>query len=83
MKQGSPNEQALYRWRFMNLQTRLLGIPPVEEARTLAEKAKFSQHTLTKQELATLDRWMKLYDTQLREQPLIRRVIFCLIFAAC
>ena len=83
MKQGSPNEQALYRWRFMNLQTRLLGILPVEEARTLAEKAKFSQHTLTKQELATLDRWMKLYDTQLREQSLIRRVISCLIFAAC
>lgn len=82
MKQGSANEQALYRWRFMQLQAALLGIPPAEEARILAEKAKFSQHELTGKELAMIGQWQALYEAQLREQSFLRRVINCLVFAA-
>jgi hypothetical protein len=82
MKQGSTNEQALYRWRFMQFQAALLGIPPAEEARILAEKAKFSQHELTGKELAMIGQWQALYEAQLREQSFLLRVINCLVFAA-
>lgn len=81
MRMGSFTEQGLYRWRILELQTALLGVPTAEEAYLVAAKAKFSQHKLTKEDLDRLDMWLDITERQLREQGAIRRIINCLVFA--
>ena len=52
---GDPNRQALTRWRFYVYECRLLGQKPSGALRSLAQKAKYSQHILDASELSALD----------------------------
>lgn len=52
---GQPNRQALARWGQVNRLAWLLKVPVPEELEALAQKARFSQHTLTQEELAQFD----------------------------
>jgi hypothetical protein len=56
LSRGSPNRQALLRWRELTQMWKLLKEPPSEELEKLALKAKFSQHTLTAEELESFRR---------------------------
>ena len=57
MTQGDPNRQALARWRYAKLLSRLTGLSAAALL-PLAEKAAFSQYTLTGEELSEFDSWI-------------------------
>lgn len=78
---GTPNEQALARWRETELLCRLLKESPGEELTSLAQKAKFSPHTLTPEELARFDSHNRVCLRQLRSQRWYRRLVHQYIYA--
>lgn len=53
-QQSSQNERALMLWHEIGRMGRRVGMVPPETLYALAQKAKFSQHTLTDEELRTL-----------------------------
>ena len=79
---GKKNAQALARWRETELLCRLLGQPVPEELAELAQKAKFSQHTLTEEELLRFESHNRVARQQLREKPWYLRVVYAYVFAA-
>lgn len=81
-RSGSSNARALARWRETARLCRLLKQKPPEELRTLAEKAKFSQHAITAEELAHFTAAQQELVRQLRSNPWYRRLVYRLIFAA-
>lgn len=78
---GSPSEQALARWREAELLSRLLGESPGEELTVLAQKAKFSRHELTAEELQRFDSYNRGCLRQLRQHPWYRQLIYQYICA--
>lgn len=78
---GDPNRQALYRWREALRLARLLKESPTEELIVLAQKAKFSQHTLTQDELQQFDSFSRTCLRRLRQKPWYMRLIYQYIFA--
>lgn len=79
---GEPNAQALARWREAERLAKLLREPPPEELAALARKAKFSQHTLTAEELAKFDAYHRAAIRRLRQKPWYLRVVYAYVFAA-
>lgn len=73
-RQGTPNERAIARWKELGILTRLAGVSPSEELSELAEKAMFSQHTLSKEELTVFTAFTRRCRTTLRSRPLWKRV---------
>lgn len=82
LKKGSPNQQALARWRWMRRMSRITGLSIPEELEFLAEKAKFSQHTLSEEELARLDAWLEQAQQTLRKKPWPVKLALRLLWAA-
>ncbi len=76
---GAPNRRALERWKQVCLLARVMGAEVPGTLETLAQKARFSQHTLTKAELAEFD----AYRRTLSAVPMgkARRWLLRLIFA--
>lgn len=76
---GTPNEQALARYAQLQQLSRLLksGLPDDVEA--LAQKARFSQHTLTRDELDVFDICRREYRALLRKAPLYRHLLLRLL----
>lgn len=81
METGHPNQRALARWRYARRMARLIKAEPPQELEFLAEKAKFSQHTLTVQELMEFDLWLQEARKTLNEKPWYRRLAIKLIWA--
>jgi transglutaminase-like putative cysteine protease len=81
MKTGHHNARALASWREILRYEKLLKLPAPESLLELAEKAKFSQHTLTDDELAEFDGYLKECREKLGEKPWILRSILRLVFA--
>ncbi len=75
---GPVNSQALARWREVLQLCRLLMLPEPEALLALAEKARFSQHTLTKAELRQFDVWIRQARQSLGPRHLLLRLIFAL-----
>ncbi len=72
---ASPNEAALLLWQQMAALSRHCGKAPSEALICLAEKAKFSQHTLTEQELDLLSQAVREHQSTLRSRsPLPKRI---------
>lgn len=59
MHTGHPNKRAIARWRETCRMAALLKVDPPDKLEQLAEKAKFSQHTLTADELMEFDSWIE------------------------
>lgn len=59
MHTGPVNSRALARWREVLRLCRILKETPPEALEALAEKAKFSQHKLTPEEMKTFDHWLR------------------------
>ena len=81
MYTGPANRQALCRWRYLRRIQWAVGKKPPKMLAELAEKAAFSQHTLTEEELQHFTSWMQEAILSLRTQPWIWRGILKLIFA--
>ncbi len=70
---GRPNRQALGLWRWLWALGKQVGLPPEEELFCLAEKARFSQHTLTEEELGLLRQAVELRIEKLKQLPALHR----------
>lgn len=79
---GGPNRMALRRWREAERLARLLRETPPREIKNLALKARFSQHTLTEEELETIDLWLTQAKASLKEKPIYLLPLYRYVFAA-
>ena len=78
---GKPNRQAIWRWRYAKRLGKLLRTELPDELNALADKAAFSQHTLTYSELAEFDTWLAEKHRELGSWPFPLRICIKLIFA--
>ncbi len=81
-RRGRPNQKALALWKEIVHFSKLYRCPLPEELIALAEKAKFSQHTLSGQELHQFQAGLQALRATLQKMPWYRRLLFKLIFAA-
>lgn len=75
-KNGPANAQALARWREVVILEKLLKQPAPENLEALAQKAKFSQHTLTEEELLAFELYLRAARRKLSRQPWYRRLVY-------
>lgn len=78
---GSTNEQALERWHQACRLAGVLKLRVPGELDELAQKARFSQHALTAEELERFDVWQDRARARLRKMPLLRRLYAGLVLA--
>lgn len=78
---GAPNSQALARWQEAELLAKLLKETPPQKLEALAQKAKFSQHTLSAEELALFEGYLRAAIKRLRQKPWYLRLVYQYIFA--
>lgn len=78
---GPPNRRALALWHENALLAGLLEETPPEALTALAEKARFSQHTLTGRELETLAEYGQRCREEISAAPLYKKLIFRYIYA--
>lgn len=81
-EKSSPNDLALLLWREGVLLAKLQGEPVPNRLKVLAQKAKFSQHTLTDRELAELEDYISGSMEVLEDRPWYLRLVYRYIFAA-
>ena len=82
MGRGKPNAQALARYKEARRLARMGRLTVPEELTQLAEKACFSQHRLTQDELSVMDNYIKDCSATLQETGLLRRLYLRYIRAA-
>ena len=78
---GSPNEMALIRWKQSVVLAQRTGIRLPAELDALAQKARFSQHTITPQELAAFSRFRRQVLDSVCRMPWYRRIVLRWVFA--
>lgn len=78
---GASNARALALWREILRRSKLLKQEPPAELLELAEKAKFSQHTLTVQERMALTAYLDSLNAELAKKPILMRLFIRLFFA--
>jgi transglutaminase-like putative cysteine protease len=76
LRRGDPNGRALALWQEAELFCRVLKMPPPDPLRTLAEKAKYSPHTLTAQELLIFESWLRDAARQKKAKPWYIRLLW-------
>ncbi len=79
---GGPNDRALTMWKEIVHFSRLYRKPLPEELIALAEKAKFSQHTLTSSEVKAFRAALQSLSLELAQKSWYKRLFWKLIFAA-
>ena len=77
-----PNRKALLCWRDGETMSRLLGESPPEDLLKLAQKAKFSRHTLTKEELQVMEGYCRDCLRRLKAKPWYLRLLHKYLYAA-
>ncbi len=80
-RKGTQNQRALSLWRELERMHRYLDTPAAEEIRELAEKAKFSPHTLTEEEMTHIRSALRTAQQALRKKSWLRRLWYRLILA--
>lgn len=78
----SSNAQILISWQELALACRLLKEAPPEEAEQLAQKAKYSPHRITREELDRMDGYLGDALGRLQERPWYEQLIFQYVYAA-
>jgi len=73
---GHPNRRAMACWRWLVQLARKEGTSVEEELICLAEKARFSQHTLTEQELQQLQTALEQRIVRLKQYPAGKQIWF-------
>ena len=82
LNKGRHNRRGQYHWRYLVKLFRLLKETPPEACRELAQKARFSQHTLSEEELRSLEAVEKETIQRLRKKGLLWRFVYTIILAA-
>ncbi len=80
-RQAEPNSRALVYWQEIVLLARLQKKRPPRELVALAQKAKFSQHTLTQEELAQMEDYMESSIESLKQQPWYWQLLYRIVYA--
>ena len=80
-KRPTANAQALALWQEVARAAKYLKEEPPEALEELARKAKFSQHTLSTEELARFDAWLESAHARLRGKPWYVRLCHRLVLA--
>ena len=80
-ERGTTNQQALVRWQEVRLLARLLKEEIPRELFDLAQKAKFSQHTLGDEEIRFFDGYLKSGCRRLRQHPWYRKLLYRYVWA--
>lgn len=75
------NERVLYLWQDAEHFAAALGWTPPRELEALAQKAKFSQHTLTETELRDFTEYLAEAEENCREKPFWRQLYWRLVLA--
>lgn len=83
MYRGKANQQALARYREAQRLARLRKISMPEELVALAQKAKFSNHVLTQEELAKFDGFVNSSVAALYRKGWYWRLLLRFVFAVC
>lgn len=73
---GTTNRRALAWWREVQKLGKLIKKQPPEELSALAEKAMFSQHQLTEEELEEFSVWAAEAEATLMRQPIWKRAVY-------
>ena len=73
---GTANEQALFRWWEAAVLARLLKEEVPRELYDLAQKAKFSQHTLQKEEIMVFEAYLLGARRRLRKNPWYLQLLY-------
>ena len=81
MRKGSPNRRVLALWQEVWRMSRILKQEPPEQLLTLAEKAKYSQHTMTAEERLVFEQHIGKLSDALNEKPWYVKLPVKLIFA--
>jgi hypothetical protein len=79
---GTTNTQALRRWRYVKRLAKLRRQDAPAALKELALKARFSQHTISSEELAAFDGYFDRSVTHLKSRNLFLRLVYRLILAA-
>lgn len=74
-KKLAANQYALARWEWCEELAKALGTKPPKELESIAQKAKFSQHTLSERELAELEGYVTESVAACRKKPVYKRLI--------
>ena len=69
-RKGNPNRRAMVLWRWLIRLARQEGVSVEEELICIAEKARFSQHTLTEAELSQLQEALETRTQRLRQHSM-------------
>ena len=77
-----PNARGLAMWQETELLSKLLHQPPPEALEALAQKAKFSQHTLTAEELEQFTAYLTDARHRLEQTPWYLRLVYMYLYAA-
>lgn len=80
-QRGGVNAQALFRYRESARMAKLLDSQVPDPLRALAEKAKFSQYTLTAEELRQFDDFLRRGEKTLKKRPWYQQVVYRLVLA--
>ena len=81
LRRGSPNKMALRRWSVVECMARFAKQDAPEQAYWIAQKARFSQHTVTHEELRKLADTIDSMHAQLKRHGLHKRLYYTLILA--
>lgn len=81
LTRGDTNEQALHCWQEAACLARVLGETPDRQLFSIAEKAKFSPHTITEEELALFHAYFETAQAKLKRRNLIQKLHQTLILA--
>lgn len=76
LRRGTPNRRGLKRWQQVQTMADLLGETSPAELEELAQRAKFSQHTLTGEELLMLDNYVRTGIRRLKQRPWYRQLLY-------
>ncbi len=78
---GDTNTRTLACWKELVCLSRLLKQMPSKELYPIAEKAKFSSHTITEEELKVLEEAVTESRNALKKKSLFHQIYYCLILA--
>ena len=81
LNRGDPNRQALSRWRHTKWLSRLRKTAPPEQLLALANKARFSQHTLSHGELRQFDLYRAETISKLQQRNIFLQFIYRILLA--
>lgn len=81
-RRGTSNRQALRRWREVERLSRLLKESPPVELQELALKAKFSQYTLSAEELSRFDGHLAGSIRRMRKHIWWKQLVYRFVYAA-